>query len=402
MSKTMRILIPTAILLTSIAAAVILVLSKPEVKSEPTAAPRPLVRVQTVQPESVRMLVKSQGSVTPRTQSTLVSQVAGRVVDVAPGFAAGGFFEKGEVLLEIDRRDYELALIQAKAQVAQAAMRLKLEKEEAEIARKEWQRLGKNSTPPDLVLRKPQLAEAQAAYDAANAAMQMAELNLERTQIRAPYAGRVRSIAVDIGQYVNPGSPVAQIYAVDWAEVRLPLPDEELAYLDIPMNFRDGGNGLTGPQVILSGTFAGKAYEWQGHIARLEGEIDPRSRMIYAVARIENPYGKTEPDRPPLAVGMFVHAKIFGERVDQLIAIPRAAIRSDGRVLVVDGENRLRFREIELFRVTDETAYVQEGLRANEQLCISPLETVVDGMHVRITEDSDQSASAATPGRADE
>ena len=396
MSKTMRVLIPTAILIFSLVGAVILVLSKPDVKTAPTVAPRPLVRVQNLQPETVTMLVKSQGTVMPRTQSSLVSQVAGRVVSVAPGFAAGGFFEKGDVLVEIDRRDYELALTQAKAQVAQAAMRLKLEKQEAEIAQKEWQRLGKNGTPPDLVLRKPQLAEAQATYDAASAAMQLAELNLERTQIRAPYAGRVRAKMADVGQYVNPGSPIAQIYAVDWAEVRLPLPDEELAFLNVPMHFRGNLNGEMGPEVVLYGNFAGQKYQWRGHITRLEGEIDARSRMVYAVARVENPYGKSQTNRPPLAVGMFVHAEITGHKIESIISIPRAAIRSDGRVLVVDADQQLRFREIDVLRTTDDTAYVQGGLQADETLCLSPLESVVDGMRIRIAASDEKSKKDAS------
>ncbi|MFQ5627648.1 MAG: efflux RND transporter periplasmic adaptor subunit [bacterium] len=391
----MKIFTPIAILLMSLIGAVIIVVSKPDVKTSPAEAPRPLIRVLNVQKHNITMKVKSQGSVTPRTESTLVSQVAGRVVAVSPAFAAGGFFEKGDVLVSVDKRDYELALTQAKAQVAQAEMRLKWEKQEAEVAKKEWQRLGNDGSAPDLVLRKPQLAEAEAGYAASQAAMQLADLNLGRTQIRAPYAGRVRTKLVDVGQYLNPGVPVAQIYAVDWAEVRLPLPDNDLAFLDIPLSFRGNNSDHVGPEVILRGNFAGRVHEWRGFIARLEGEIDARSRMVYAVARVENPYGKSSDNRPPLAIGMFVDAEIIGVSIDDLIAIPRSALRDNSQVLIVDQDNRLRFRNVEIFRIDTDTVIIESGLENGETLCISPLETVVDGMHVRIYEGENQKAQAA-------
>lgn len=390
MSKTMKILAPIAIVLVSLGVAAIIVVSKPDVKTAPAEIARPFVRAIEVQKQNIAMTVKSQGNVVPRTESTLVSEVAGRVISVSPGFAAGGFFEQGDVLVTVDKRDYELALTQAKAQVAQAEMRWKWENQEAEVAKKEWQRLGNNGTAPDLVLRKPQLAEAEAAYAAAQAAMQQAELNLERTQIRAPYAGRVRSKLVDVGQFVNPGLPVAQIYAVDWAEVRLPLPDEELAYLDMPLNFRGGKSENHGSEVILRGNFAGTSHEWRGYIARMEGEIDARSRMVYAVARVENPYGRSHDNRPPLAVGMFVQAEIIGNTINDLITLPRSALRDNNQVLVVDHLNQLRFRDVEIFRIDKETAFIKAGLNNGETVCISPLETVVDGMHVRIFEDENE------------
>lgn len=394
MRKTMKILIPIAILMVSMIGAAIIVVSKPDIKTSPAEAPRPLIRTLKVQKQSLTMKVKSQGSVTPRTESTLVSQVAGRVVAVSPAFAAGGFFEKGDVLVSVDKRDYELALIQAKAHVAQAEMRWKWEKQEAEVAKKEWHRLGNDGAAPDLVLRKPQLAEAEAGYAASKATMQLAELKLERTQIRAPYAGRIRTKIVDVGQYVNPGAPIAQIYAVDWAEVRLPLPDDELAFLDMSLSFRGNQFDSHGPEVILRGNFAGRKHEWRGYIARLEGEIDARSRMVYAVARVENPYGRSSDNRPPLSIGMFVEAEIIGVTIDDLVAIPRSALRDNKQALVVDHESRLRFRSIEIFRIDTDTVMIESGLENGETLCISPLETVVDGMHVRIFEDENERAQA--------
>ena len=344
--------------------------------------PPPLVRVQTVELEDLQLVVPAQGTVAPRTESTLVAQVAGQITRVSPAFANGGFFEKGDVLLTIDPRDYEVAVAQANVQVAQAKLRLAREAEEGAIARDEWQRLG-DGEPTALVLREPQIAEARATLAAAEGMLVRARLNLERTQIRAPYPGRVRAKSADVGQYVNPGSPVGRIYAVDYAEVRLPVPDDQLAYLTVPLSFRNRADAK-GPDVRFYATFAGREHTYMGRIVRVEGEIDPRSRMVTLVGRVDNPYRQRAPNRPPLAVGMFVTAEILGHRAEEVAVIPRVALRDKDRVLVVI-ENRLYYRAIDVLRADAETVVVKAGLNSGDQLCVSPLDTVVDGMSVRIT-----------------
>ncbi len=200
-------------------------------------------------------------------------EVAGRVIWVSPSFASGGFFDDGQPLLRIEPSDYREAVIQARAAAAREELRAARERAEADVARKEWGDLGGGEATP-LTLREPQLAEAEAALEAARAALERAERNLDRTEIRAPYDGRVRHKQVDVGQYVTPGTPVATIYAVDYAEVRLPLADEELAFIDLPLDYwGDSGRG-PGPEVVLSARFAGRAHRWEGHIVRTEGEID--------------------------------------------------------------------------------------------------------------------------------
>lgn len=388
MQKSLKILLPIVIVFSSVIIAGVLVLTRPDVQRAPGQTPRPLVRTLTVTPRPHTMIVRSQGTVVPRTESLLIAQVGGQIITVAPTFASGGYFEAGEVIARIDPRDYQVAVAQAKVQVAQAEIRLKMEQEEAELAREEWMELGISEPPPALARREPQLAEARAAYEAAKAALQQAELNLARTEIRAPYACRIRRKQADIGQVVAPGTPIAQIYAIDWAEVRLPLPDDELAYLDLPLDFREIKRRKRGPDVILRAQFAGAMQEWRGYISRLEGEIDPRTRMIHAVAHIENPYGANGDARPPLAVGMFVQAEIIGKTYDHLIELPRSALRDDSLVLVVDAESRLHFRAIEVFRATTDVVYVRSGLRSGERVCLSPLDAVVDGMHVQVATDS--------------
>ena len=377
----LKIILPIAVLIIGMLGAYALVKSREVVQTEPTEAPPPLVRVQSVYPTDFQLIVPAQGTVAPRTQTTLVSQVAGQIIEVSPAFANGGFFEKGDVLLTIDPRDYEVAVAQAQVQVAQAKLRLAREEEEAEIAREEWKRLG-NGEPTDLVLRKPQIDEARATIAAAEGALMRANLNLQRTQIRAPYPGRVRTKNADVGQYVNPGSPLGQIYAIDYAEVRLPVPDDQLAYLDLPLSFRNNPHHNSGPDVRFHATFAGREHTYMGRIVRVEGEIDARSGMIALVGRVDNPYRQRDNNTPPLAVGLFVTAEILGQRAENVVVIPRAALRGKNRVLVVTG-NRLYYRNIDILRADAEKVVVRSGLKSGEQLCVSPIDTVVDGMRVR-------------------
>ena len=260
------------------------------------------------------------------------------------------------------------------------------EEQEAEVARKEWESLGEGE-PTSLVLREPQIAEAKAAWASAQAALDRAKYDLERTIVRAPYAGRVWEKRVDLGQFVTRGSQIARIYSVDLAEVQLPIPDEELAFVDLPLAYRGRAGNSNKPRVKLTATFAGKKHEWRGRIVRTEGEIDPQSRMVRAVAQIKDPYGYTaHPGRPPLAVGMFVEAEIQGRLARGVVSLPRAALRTGDRVLVVDEESRLRFREVEILRAESDRVIVRSGLEEGERVCVSIVETAVEGMQVRTVE----------------
>jgi RND family efflux transporter MFP subunit len=252
----------------------------------------PLVRVQEVRLADLQLTVTSQGTVRPRTASVLVPEVSGRVIEVSPAFTPGGFFEAGERLLRIDPHDYRQAIVQARARVAQAELLLAREQGEADVARSEWEALGNGDDASALTLHLPQLADAEANVAAARAAVEQAERNLERTEIRAPYAGRVQEKQVDLGQFVTRGQSLATIYAVDYAEISLPLPDDQLAFIDLPLDYRDQAARTAGPEVILRADFAGRVHEWRGRIVRTEGVIDPQSRMVRAVARVKDPYGR--------------------------------------------------------------------------------------------------------------
>ena len=382
--RILQAVLPLVLLGLAGLAAVTMIRNRPVVETRPPEIAPPGVRVHVVALEDVALAVTSEGTVRPRTESELVPEVSGRVMSVAPSFAEGGFFEAGDVLVTVDPFDYEQAVVAARAQLAQSRLRLAEEEAEAEVAQREWDSLGQGD-PRELTLRKPQLDDARAAVAAAEAGLVRAERDLERARITAPYAGRVRRKGVDVGQFVTMGSSVATIYAVDRAEIRLPLPDNELAYLNLPLAYR-GGENRQGPGVTLRSTFAGETHAWNGRIVRTESEIDPVSRMVHVVAEVDDPYRPgPDPDRPPLAVGMYVDAEIEGRRFRQIAVVPRSGLRGRSQVMVVDGEGRLRFRDVELLRMTADSIYVRSGLANGERVVISTLDSPTDGMQVQVT-----------------
>ena len=395
---TLKTVAPLAVLGVAGLAAVTMIRNRPPVEVQSPVFTPPGVRVEEVTLRDIPLSVTSQGTVRPRTESQLVSEIAGRVTWVAPEFAEGGFFESGDVLVTIDPFDYQQAVVSARSQLAQARLRLAQEEAEAEVAVREWETLGRGD-PRALTLRKPQLEEARASVAGAEAGLERAERDLERADIVAPYAGRVRRKDVDIGQFVRVGDAVATIYAVDVAEVRLPLPDEQLAFLDLPLSYR-GGADQPQPRVTLRATFAGEAHEWQARIVRTESEIDPVSRMVHAVAEVVDPYAPgPNRRRPPLAVGMYVEAEIAGRTARGIAVVPRVALRGRDQVLVVDAEDRLSFREVDILRATTDAIYVQRGLADGELVVVSPLDTPTEGMRVQLA-DADADLLARRRGRA--
>jgi RND family efflux transporter MFP subunit len=408
-----KLAVPLGILALGAAGAAAMIATRPKVAATPTETAAPLVRALRVEPESLRYSVSANGTVVPRTQSDLVPQVSGEVVWISPSLASGGFFDADEPLVRIDRRDYEVELESARAALARA---------ESEFARARTERGRQRELAERSVASQARIDDAENAYRVAEAqvrearaSLQRAERDLERTELRAPFQGRVREKSVDVGQFVNRGAPIAKLYAVDIAEVRLPVPDRELSFLNLDLGSRPGSaetassapeddgtqseNGAEvekGAEVLLRADFAGKQRTWHGHIVRTEGEIDPRSRMVHVVARVEEPYAAD----PPLAVGLFVSAEIFGRDVESAYVLPRAAVqqRPEGDlVFVIDAYDRLRFRPVEVLRVQQGEVVIGEGLAPGERVSISPLGAAVDGMRVRVIEESAKDASEAIP-----
>ncbi len=380
-----KIIAPILILVVGVAAAAAVVAARPKAVRHEVPVLARLVRAVTAEARSVTLSVSTQGTVAPRTQIELVPEVSGRIVEVAAFFNSGGFFSADEVLVQIDPRDYQLAVATADAEVAQAKVALVREQAEADVARREWKNL-RGGAPPALVAREPQLAEARARLAAAEANLERKRLDLERTTLRASFDGRVREESADVGQFVERGKPIAQVYSVDVAEIRLPIANDEIAYLDLPLDRLSAGEE-TGPAVTISAEFAGSTHEWLGRIARTEGEVDPLSRMVHVVAAVDDPYGRrAEQQRTPLAVGMFVSARIEGRTIDAAYVLPSVALRGSDRVAVVDADNRLRYRKVTVLRSLREEVVISSGLSDGDVVCISPLDAVVDGMLVRVAD----------------
>ncbi len=378
----MKIFLPLVVLAVGIVTAWAIISHAPQAKLQAPPSPLPEVQIMRAEPRTLRLNVHSQGVVTPRAEIELTSEVAGRVVDIAPSFVTGGFFKEGEVLVVIDRRDYEFALTKVQAQVVEARKVLLQEQAEFEQARSDWKALGEGE-PTDFAQRKPHLAEAQAKLAAAQADLKLARLNLERTELRAPFDGRVREKQVDVGQYVAQGSALARLYAVDIAEVRLPLPSEQLAYLDLPLSYRDMELRRASTPVRLVARLAGQTHEWEGQIVRTEGVLDEQTGMLYAVAQVKDPYGYKN-GYAPLAIGLFVEAEIAGVEQPGLFVLPLVALHPRNDVWLVDGDSRLHRREVEVLRVERDRVLVSNGLKPGEQVMVSVLEAPVEGMRVSI------------------
>ncbi|MEC4748529.1 efflux RND transporter periplasmic adaptor subunit [Methylomicrobium sp. Wu6] len=380
--KWVKITLPIIILSASAAACWALIAHKPAVAPQAGGKPPPQVTVATARLETLRMDVASQGVVRPRTEIDLVSEVSGKVVAIHPAFVAGGFFKKGDRLIAIDPRDYDFAITKAQAQVAEARKDLLREEAEAEQAQNEWQALG-GGDANDFVLHKPHLAERRAKLAAAEADLAAARLKRSRCDLSAPFAGRVREKQADIGQYVESGKIVANIYATDIAEVRLPVPSEQIEFLDLPLFYANAAQPAAGPSVTLRAQFAGKIHTWQGRIVRTEGMLDDKTGMLYAVAEIRDPYAY-HPSHPPLAAGLFVQAEIAGSERSDLINIPRAALHGGYQVYVVDRDNRLRMRHVGIVRTEADRLVIGKGLNADERVLVSGIELPIDGMQVVI------------------
>ncbi|MCX4029689.1 efflux RND transporter periplasmic adaptor subunit [Endozoicomonas sp. SM1973] len=362
----------------------------------PTNAAKPMaklpVETQSVKPTQIQFTITSQGAVQPRTETTLVSQVSGKVTAIAPAFVSGGTFKAGDTLLKIDPLDYQVAVEQAKAQLAQAKAKLIEEQGKATTAKKDWLREGRHvKQASDLVLRKPYIIEAQAAVKAAQADLKKAKHYLAQTTIHAPYDGMVKTKQVDVGQFVSASNPLGVIFATDYAEVRLPIKRSDLAFLQLP---EFGHNQTTGPAATLSIWNAASAATWQAQITRQEGVIDEKTRMHYVVARIADPYGlQKNNQQAPLHLGTFVKAAITGVTMNNLTPIPRHLLRKNQQLLVVDKNNTLQLRKVSVVREGEALAYLQSGLKTGDQLCLTAIPSPINGAAVVVQNNTEQSAA---------
>jgi RND family efflux transporter MFP subunit len=393
----LQILVPLLILAAGAAATLaVLRLRKP-----PAVAPAqfqgPLVQILLAAPTERRIDVEAMGTVEPYRVVELASQVGGRVVATAPSLRAGGFCAADELLVAIDPSDYDLVVVQRLGDVARAELRVAQERAEAAAAVRAWQQLEGERPAEPLVARAPQLREAEAALAAAEAAVDRARLDLSRTRLLAPFAARIRQAKVEVGQLVQPGQTLAELHDLACAEVRLPISSADAAFVDLPLHWSDGANHASAAAVEIRAEHAGRIFTWPAQLVRTEGEIDRRTRQQFAVARIEAPYARgNDPDRPPLAAGTFVQARIAGRTLAGVQALPRTALRGDDEVWIVDPELHLRRRRVEVLRRGADEVLVRGDLAAGERICTTALATPTEGMPVRL---QDAAAAPAQPAQ---
>lgn len=366
-----------------------LIATKPEPRQRPTRSTIPEVDVVVAKPREYTVTLKSQGTVRARTQSALATEVRGRIISISPSFREGGFFEEGDILLKIDPSDYAMELTVAESTLVQRELEAAEEKARYDQAQLDLERLNLGA-PSSLARREPYYQLAKAKVAAAQSRVANARKNLERTRIRAPFAGRVLTKNVDVGQFVSQGIQLARIYAVDFAEVRLPLTENQLRYLDLEEVYRgENPDFPDGPMVVLRHKAAGTTYQWEGRVVRAEGSIDTRSRQLFIIAQVRNPYGRTVNKKPPLKVGTFVLAEITGKTIAEVFVLPRKLLKENQYVLIVDNENRLRRTDVEILWHDDEHIVVGEGITAGDLLNLTDLPLVLEGLPVLAKEQED-------------
>lgn len=377
-------LMPLAIFGGLVLIAVIIRLNPPDAQQrEPYSGPMMTVEARIVSEADYPVMLESYGTVRPRTRSMLVAQVGGQIISVNENVRNGGFFEEGDVLAKIDPRDYEAdvriadaTLLDAKQALAEAAAR-------TNQAREDWQRLGNSGEAPELVLRIPQLEAAKAKVISAESALQKAKLDLERTNIVAPFAGRILRKLADMGQVVSPNTELAEIYATDYVEIRLPIRNRDLPFIDLPESYRFSDVPRThGAQVEIRSDL-GSEEEWEAVLVRTEGAIDETARQLHVIAQIDDPFGHQSEGQTPIKIGQYVTARLEGKTIPHALVIPNNAIYQGTYVYIVE-DGILRRRDIEIAWQNDEEAVISAGLASGDMLVTTPLGQVTSGIRVSV------------------
>ena len=348
----------------------------PERKEMVRAAP--LVSAFEVSVQSMQMTVKGNGTVQARKEVQVVPQVAGKIVRRHEHLVNGGFFHAREPLVVVEKRDYQIAVEMAESTVAQAEVALEIERAEAQIAKDQWQKMNPGKQPQSiLVYHEPQIRSVEAQLRSARVQLEKAELDLERTEVSIPFDGRILETDAEVGQFVTSGQSIATVYATDGVEIEIPLQDSQLQWLDLPLN----GSG-PGPSVKVSCSFAGALHVWPGRVVRTLGRVDVRSRMVYLVVQVDNPFDTTT-GRPPLTPGMFVQVEILGRHYSSVIPIPRHALRTHSQVWLA-AQERLKPVPVTVLRLDREHAYISSGLSEGDVVITSSIDMVTDGMKIRV------------------
>ena len=388
-------LLPAVIILAALVIAVMLRQLRPEAEQNEPQQLAVVVDAVTVTVQDAAIVVASQGTMEPRTRTNLVSEVSGQVVSVSPAFVAGGFFRKGDVLLQLDDLDYRAAVSRAEAAVAAARSQLELERGQGDVAQREWDRMSEAERgrirARELYLRKPQMAEAVARLESAEADLEQARTDLSKTTIIAPYDGLVSAKNTDIGQYVTTGAAIAETFAVDYAEVRLPIPEGKIAFLDLPAatsNFAGNGNLANAPVVDLVSSIGNRDYHWTGNLTRTEGVLDTRTRVLFSVVQVEDPYNLYKNNdswsREPLRIGTYVNASIKGKVLEDVVVLPRYTLQANNVIWTADTEGRLRPKNVDVLTINGDDVYISGGLENGDRVILTRLENPLNGALVQV------------------
>jgi len=390
-SKAKKVLIPVVILIMTFFLTQV-ILKNPPKSNRGKGAKSAQITVETLNllPQNYQVMINSFGTVKPRTKSILVAQVSGEINEVSREFRDGGFFEKGDILVQLDDRDHQAEVKINQSSLLSAKQVLLEEQARAKQAVIDWQRLGNGAEPNALVLREPQLAAAQAQVLSAQAKLEKALLLLERTKVVAPYAGRILKKHVDLGRVVVNNTQLADIYSIGYVEIRLPINNKDLSFMILPEEYRHSDKGVIGSSVTLTSNLIGQQH-WQGQIVRTEGAIDENSQQLYIVAQIDDPYGESNNKVAPVKIGQYVNASIIGKTIEQALVIPNSAIYQGSYVYVVEqfkDKNLLKRRDISILWQNSNDAVIKAGLAFDEKLVLTPLGQVSSGTPVKIAGDT--------------
>lgn len=392
MKLLLKIIIPLLILGAGYYASKVLTDLKPvpEVNEDPVQ--QVSVFVETAERIDHVQTVRSQGEVRPQREIIIAPQVNGRVDEIYQDFLVGSFVRKGQLLASLEKADFELALVRAQSTVAGAQQALAREEAEAQVAIQDLQDLGlrpEDASP--LARREPQLAQARADLEAANAQLKEAELALRRTAIVAPFDGVIREKTVDIGQFVSPGGSIGRMFSVETFEVSLPITDEELGRIGLPLAYNETRDA-PGPQVVFSANVAGKQRQWFGRVTRTDALINAQTRQINVFCELDDPYGAGRDGDTPMVPGLFVEAAIDGQTLENVIRIPRDGLRGADRVLVASEDNTLSIRTVSVALSDRDGAFLTSGIEPGENVIVSPVQAPFDGMAIQILRQSDDGA----------
>ncbi len=336
--------------------------------------PKPTpVFYEILKKQNITLKIETNGEVRPLNEINLIAQVSGQITEAADEFVDGGIIRAGSPLVWIDDRDYKLTVISAESNIAKAKKLLDREIAESELAKRDWEELGVGNADP-LTLRIPQLKEAKAIVNAANADLERAKLKLERTVVTLPFQGIIRKKMTGIGQFVSAGSILATAFSTEQVLIALPLTDTELSYLDLPLAYE--GVYSSSPRVKFYSYTSNKKHEWEGRITRTAGSIDPPTRLVYVYAEVLNPYGQS----PPLAIGMFVNAEIEGKKIENGFLIPNSAITDESLIYIIDDEDYLRIKKVEVLGADNDNLVVKGAIKEGDRIVSSPLNNAKDGM----------------------